>query len=283
MAVALPILDEAPARPAYARGPRGLESVRLLRLSVTDRCNLRCVYCMPDDGMRWMTDRQVGLLSPAEFQAVARAAMRPFEDARPGVTHLKLTGGEPTLRPDLPEIAARLADLAPHDLSLTTNGTRLRTLAQPLRKAGLDRLTISLDSLKPERFAAITRGGRLDVVLDGIHAACDAGFARLKINVVVVRGWNDDEVASLAALSVENPWTVRFIEYMPLGDSAFTPPRGAGGALDPLGVALDNAVVRARIAAHHCPGSDLEPIEAWGPRRSGASRGRADASASSPR
>lgn len=252
MPLALPILDDAPQRPVYAQGPRSLDAVRLLRISVTDRCNFRCVYCMPDRGPEWMTPRQSDLLTPAEFHAVAAAALRPDPHTR-GVTSLKLTGGEPTLRPDIIEIVQRLASLEPHDLSLTTNGSQLTRLARPLRNAGLHRLTISLDTLRADRFAAITRGADLRAVLDGIAAATDAGFERLKINVVIIRGWNDDELADLAALTLDRPWTVRFIEYMPLGESAFTIP-----GVDPADMTLDNAIVRERIAAAHR--APLEPL-----------------------
>ena len=244
MSVALPILDPGPQRPAFARGPRSLEAVKLLRLSLTDRCNLRCVYCMPDDGVTFYDHQD--LLSADDIVAVAAAA----RDV--GVTHFKLTGGEPTLRKDLPSIVERLAALSPEDLSMTTNGLRLGTqggrLARRLRNAGLDRVTVSLDSLNPDTFARLTgrRGFSLDQAWAGIQAATDAGFEKLKLNVVVVGGINDHEVADFAALTATRPWTVRFIEYMPLGDSALT-----DAAVDGETFTLDNAQIMRRIEAVH--------------------------------
>jgi GTP 3',8-cyclase len=212
MSMALPILDTGPQRPSYARGPRDLAAVRLLRISVTDRCNLRCVYCMPEDGVTFY-DRK-DLLSADEIIAAAAAARSV------GVNHFKVTGGEPTVRGDLVPIIQGLKALDPDDLSMTTNGVLLPGLAEPLRCAGLDRLTISWDSMRPDVFSRIT-GGRygLDDLRRGIDAALDAGFTKLKINVVVIGGMNDDEVANFARLTLDRPWTVRFIEYMPLGES----------------------------------------------------------------
>jgi len=245
VSVALNILDPAPARPEFAQGPRRLSAVRLLRLSVTDRCNFRCVYCMPEDGVAFY-DR-TDLLSPDEIVEVARAARRA------GVTHFKVTGGEPTVRGDLLEIIEKLAALDPADLSMTTNGMLLTSLAQPLRDAGLDRLTVSLDSLRQDRFHRIT-GGRLPAqalqqVWDGLAAAEAAGFTRMKINVVVMRGVNDDEAPAFAALTRDRPWTVRFIEYMPLGQSVMTQlPEGA----------VPSDELKRRIAAQHGP---LAPVD----------------------
>lgn len=244
MPLSLPILDSGPQRPTFAQGPRSLSSVKLLRLSVTDRCNLRCVYCMPDGGVEF-ADKQE-LLSPADFEHVARVALDL------GVESLKLTGGEPTIRGDIVEIAQRLARLRPRDLSMTTNGLQLRRLAAPLRDAGVERFTLSLDSLQPDRYAAITGGGRLDLFWDGVDAAERAGFTRLKVNMVVVRGMNDDEVESMAALSIERPWTIRFIEYMPLGDSKLTAP-----GVTSEDAIVDNATIAAKLAARF---GGLEPI-----------------------
>lgn len=248
-------------RPTYALGPRSLSAVKLLRVSVTDRCNLRCVYCMPDEGMEWMGTAE-DLLTPEDFAAVAEAMMH-HGDGEGGVTSVKLTGGEPTVRRDLLEIVERIAALGPVELSLTTNGTQLRRLAGPLRRAGLHRVTVSLDSLRPERFKQITRGGRLDIVLDGLRALDDAGFTSTKINVVVIRGWNDDELADLAALSIEMPYTVRFIEYMPLGVSAFTAPPLSDAAerwSGPDAMTVDNAEVHRRIAEALSPTGRLDPV-----------------------
>ena len=236
MLLALPIIDAGPVRPAFAQGPRSLNAVRLLRISVTDRCNLRCGYCMPDDGVGFHDTAD--LLSAEQIITVASAARHA------GIDHFKLTGGEPTVRSDLLHIVRGVAALKPVDLSLTTNGLLLDRLAKPLRDAGVDRVTVSLDSLRPERFARITRGGvesmgGLPRLMRGLDALIDAGFARVKINVVVMRGVNDDEVADLARLSIDRDWTVRFIEYMPLGQSTIV-----DDAADHM---LDNAVVRAHI------------------------------------
>lgn len=237
MSLALPILDPGPQRPAYARGPRDLSAVKLLRLSITDRCNLRCVYCMPEDGVTFY-DRK-DLLTAGQIIAVARAARSI------GVDHFKVTGGEPTVRGDLVEIIHGLKSLDPHDLSMTTNGVLLPKLAEPLKRAGLDRLTISWDSLRPERFNRITgnRGYGLDDLRRGIEAAEAAGFTRLKFNVVIVGGMNDDEAADFARLTLHKPWTVRFIEYMPLGESKLL-----ADGLDTANLfTVDNATVFDRI------------------------------------
>lgn len=232
MTISLTILDPTTQRPRFAQGPRSLSSVKLLRISVTDRCNLRCIYCMPEGGMEF-ADRDE-LLQSRDFEAVAATALRL------GVESIKLTGGEPTIRGDIVEIAERLKALGPHDLSMTTNGMQLRRLAEPLRRAGVDRLTISLDSLDPERFRTMTGGGRLELLWEGVDAALTAGFERLKFNMVVVRGVNDDEVEAMAALSLDQPWTIRFIEYMPLGDSRLTGP-------DPESSIVDNALLLQRL------------------------------------
>ena len=208
-----------PAPPARrladaAAGPRSMAAVRMLRVSVTDRCNFRCVYCMPAEGVRWLPKDD--LLSFEEIARVVGVASRLH-----GVTHVKLTGGEPTVRHGLTDLARLLRrNPAVRDLSLTTNGFALTDLAVPLREAGLDRVTVSLDSLDSARFAAITRSGRIGPVLAGIERALEAGFTAVKVNCVVVRGTNDDEVADFAALTLRWPITVRFIEYMPMGDSA---------------------------------------------------------------
>jgi cyclic pyranopterin phosphate synthase len=236
MIVALPILDIGPQRPGYAQGPRDLAAIRLLRLSVTDRCNLRCVYCMPEDGVTFYDHRD--LLDADQIVAVAAAARSI------GVQHFKVTGGEPTVRRDLVRIVEGLKALDPDDLSMTTNGVLLPGLARDLRRTGLDRLTISWDSLRPETFRKIT-GGRygLDDLHRGIDAAIDAGFTSLKLNVVVVGGMNDDEVADFARLTLDRPWTVRFIEYMPLGESKLL-----ADGLDTANLhTVDNAQVVQRI------------------------------------
>jgi cyclic pyranopterin phosphate synthase len=181
---------------------------RDLRISITDRCNFRCTYCMPAEGMVWMPRSE--LLSFEEIERVARVCVEIF-----GIDSIRLTGGEPTVRAHLPVLVSKLASL-PVDLAMTTNGATLRTLAPSLRSAGLGRVNISLDTLRPDRFVTLTRRDQLSAVLDGISAAREAGLAPVKINTVVMRGVNDDELVSLAAFGRERAVTMRFIEWMPL-------------------------------------------------------------------
>lgn len=202
-----------PSFTAPETGPRSIAAVAVLRISITDRCNFRCVYCMPEEGVRWLPREEI--LSYEEIRETVRAAMDIH-----GIRRFKLTGGEPTVRANLTELVRMLRNLPGiEDLSLTTNGMRLVDLAHPLREAGLNRVTISIDSLRPDRFRQITRTGDLPTVLRGLDAAADAGLG-IKINCVTMRGTNDDEVADFARLSLERNLTVRFIEYMPLGDAA---------------------------------------------------------------
>jgi cyclic pyranopterin phosphate synthase len=181
---------------------------RDLRISVTDRCNFRCTYCMPAEGMDWHPRDE--LLTFEELTRIATVCVERF-----GFDSIRLTGGEPTVRAGLPVLVEQLAAL-PVDLSLTTNGSTLAAQAGPLRAAGLDRLNISLDSLRADRFEALTRRDELPRVLDGIRAAVAAGFTPVKVNVVVVRGVNDDEIVDFARFGREEGVTVRFIEFMPL-------------------------------------------------------------------
>ncbi len=181
---------------------------RDLRISVTDRCNFRCTYCMPAEGLDWMARED--LLTYEELTRVARVCVERF-----GFNGIRLTGGEPTVRANLPVLIEQLSSLGV-DLSLTTNGTTLTNLASALVSAGLERINISLDSLKRERFEQITRRDELDKVLEGIDAAVSAGLAPVKINCVVMRGVNDDEIVDFARFGRERGVTVRFIEFMPL-------------------------------------------------------------------
>jgi cyclic pyranopterin phosphate synthase len=181
---------------------------RDLRISVTDRCNFRCTYCMPAEGLDWMARED--LLTYEELTRVARVCVERF-----GFNGIRLTGGEPTVRANLPVLIEQLSSLGV-DLSLTTNGTTLTNLAPALVSAGLERINISLDSLKRERFEQITRRDELDKVLEGIDAAVGAGLAPVKINCVVMRGVNDDEIVDFARFGRERGVTVRFIEFMPL-------------------------------------------------------------------
>jgi GTP 3',8-cyclase len=181
-----------------------------LRLSVIDRCDLRCRYCMPEEEYAWLPRRR--LLGSAEIAALATAF------AELGVTRLRLTGGEPLLRGDLPDLVRRLAAVPGiHDLALTTNGTRLAAAAADLRQAGLQRVTISLDTLRRDRFLQLARRDALEQVLAGIEAACAAGFAAVKTNTVVIRGFNDDEVGDLLDFARRVGAEPRFIEYMDVG------------------------------------------------------------------
>jgi cyclic pyranopterin phosphate synthase len=216
------ISSQSPALPQLETGPRSIAAVKVLRISVTDRCNFRCVYCMPQQGVRWLP--KADILSFEEIADVVRAAIEVH-----GIRRFKLTGGEPTLRHgivDLVQLLRRIDGI--EDLSLTTNGLLLEDLAQPLKESGLDRVTVSIDSLRPERFKRITRTGDLATVLRGLDRAEDVGLAALKINCVTMRGTNDDEFPDFARLTLARKLTVRFIEYMPLGDSALMHPRTTG-------------------------------------------------------
>ncbi|HEX3794126.1 MAG TPA: GTP 3',8-cyclase MoaA [Acidimicrobiales bacterium] len=179
-----------------------------LRISVTDRCNLRCVYCMPEEGLSFLPTSE--LLTFDEITRVARVA----KDL--GVTALRITGGEPLVRKDLPKLIAQLASIGFDDLAMTTNGTELPRLAQHLASAGLRRVNISCDSLQADRFATIRRRGALSVVLEAMQAAEDAGLAPIKINVVLLRGQNDGEILDFAEFARATGRIVRFIEFMPL-------------------------------------------------------------------
>ena len=185
--------------------------ISYLRISVTDRCNLRCLYCMPEAGVAWRPHDEI--LRYEEIETIVRAA------AELGVSKLRLTGGEPLVRLGVVELVQRLARIPGiDDLAMTTNGVSLAHHAQALADAGLQRVNISLDTLDRERFTRITRCGCLGDVLAGIQAARRAGLRPIKINTVVTRGLNDDEVVSLAAKTMEADWwNIRFIELMPLG------------------------------------------------------------------
>ncbi len=181
-----------------------------LRVSLTDRCNLRCTYCMPAEGLRWLARPE--LLTDDEIVRLVGVAV-----TRLGVTEVRFTGGEPLLRPGLPAIVARCAALRPRPrMSLTTNGIGLARTATALRDAGLDRVNVSLDTLRPDVFQRLTRRKRHADVLDGLAAAREAGLEPVKINAVLMRGLNDDEAPDLLAWALENGYQLRFIEQMPL-------------------------------------------------------------------
>lgn len=193
--------------------------LRSLRLSVTDRCNLRCSYCMPEESYTWLPKRE--LLRHEESLALVEALLPA------GLRKVRITGGEPLLRRDLTDLVRGLASLrrpgrlddnaALDDIALTTNAVQLQDLADELRDAGLDRITVSLDTLRADRFTEMTRRDQLASALQGIDAAVRAGFTGTKLNTVVVRGQNDDEILELLAFGAERGIEVRFIEYMDVG------------------------------------------------------------------
>ncbi|NUQ12330.1 MAG: GTP 3',8-cyclase MoaA [Gemmatimonadaceae bacterium] len=186
-------------------------SIEYLRISVTDRCNFRCVYCMPREGLQWLPKAEI--LTYEEIAEVVRQ-LSPL-----GLRRLRITGGEPTIRPDLVSLVRLLRSVdGIEDIALSTNGVRLPELSAPLRAAGLDRVNMSADSLRPDRIAAIARR---DLGFDPVGSALAAeraGLSPVKVNVVVLRGTNDDEIEDFARLTMERPWHVRFIELMPVGD-----------------------------------------------------------------
>lgn len=237
---------EAPAaRPAADQLDRPLNS---LRISVIDRCDLRCSYCMPEEHYTWLPQEDV--LSFAEIGTLVDAFVLA------GVRKVRLTGGEPLLRRGLPELVALLRQQPGiEDLAMTTNATHLAQLAGPLRQAGLDRVTVSLDSLQPERFRSLVRRDALPQVVEGIRAAGAAGFASLKINTVVMRGFNDDELEDLIEFGRQVGGEVRFIEYMDVGGATLWSP--------------DKVFAKAQILAR------LE--QHWGPITPCGPQGRAPA------
>jgi cyclic pyranopterin phosphate synthase len=263
--VRLPVVTSPPSPlPAFDSGPRSIGAVRVLRISVTDRCNFRCVYCMPEDGVRWLPKDDI--LTFEEIAEVVRAAVEVH-----GIRRFKLTGGEPTVRHGVVELVRILRQIAGvEDLSLTTNGMLLEHLARPLKDAGLDRVTVSLDSLRPGRFRQITRTGDLAAVLRGLERCVDVGLTSTKVNCVTMRGTNDDEYADFARLTIDRPLTVRFIEYMPLGDAAIQTwaagkvddaevgPAGGCGAQDRGDAFIPEAEVRGAIEREL---GALEPVD----------------------
>jgi cyclic pyranopterin phosphate synthase len=237
-------------------------TIRDLRISVTDRCNFRCTYCMPAEGLAWLPRED--LLTFEELERLARIFVERFH-----VDGIRLTGGEPTVRAHLPVLVSKLARLRlpasadtplagqKPDLSITTNGATFRLLAHELRDAGLDRVNVSLDSLRRDRFLAITRRDDLERVLDGIEAAQEAGFDPVKINCVVERGVNDDEIVDIAAWARDAGVSVRFIEFMPLD---------ASGAWDRSKVVGQDEIVAAIDAAYPlvpAGGRGAAPADRW--------------------
>ena len=218
-------------------------AITYLRISVTDRCNLRCAYCMPPEGV----DKQDhgDILTFEEIEEIAHAAVDL------GVKKIRVTGGEPLVRRGLPDLCRMLRAIpGVEELCLTTNGSLLPQMAAPLREAGVDRLNISLDTLRPDRFTAMTRLGTLQDVQAGIRAAEAAGFHDLKFDTVLIGGFNDDEIGDFVDLSREHPWEMRFIELMPMGPCA----GWDKSCFLPAGTVLDRV-------------PELEPIQAQGVAR----------------
>ncbi|MEK6692486.1 MAG: GTP 3',8-cyclase MoaA [Nitrospirota bacterium] len=181
-----------------------------MRISVTDRCNLRCIYCMPSEGVRFIEHREI--LRYEEILRIVRIATRL------GISKVRITGGEPLVRKDIVRLIESLAEMTEiEDISLTTNGVLLKAYAGDLSRAGLQRVNVSLDSLSPERYEIITRGRHLSDVWDGIEEAENAGLKPVKINIVPIKGFNDDEILDFAMLTLRRPVDVRFIEFMPIG------------------------------------------------------------------
>ena len=187
-------------------------NITYLRISVTDKCNLRCRYCMPEDGV--CKKSHVDMLTEDEFITAVEAA------AALGITKVRITGGEPLVRKNIVSICRRTAEVEGiKEVCLTTNGVLLPQLAKPLKEAGVKRLNLSLDTLNPEKYAYITRIGTLDHFMAGLDAAFEAGFEKIKINSVLIGGFNDNEIVDLANLTMQYPLDMRFIELMPMYDS----------------------------------------------------------------
>ena len=223
--------------------------VQDLRISITDRCNFRCAYCMPEEGMHWLPRDE--LLTYEEIARIARVCV-----ARYGFEAIRLTGGEPLVRAHVPRLVEMLSALDV-DLALTTNGVKLPELAHDLAAAGLRRVNISLDTLRRDRFVALTRRDELDRVLAGVEAALDAGLAPVKINAVVIRGVNDDEVVDLAEFGRARGIGVRFIEFMPLDAQGEWSHDKVVPAREILS-RIDDVFPIERVAGAH-----VEPAERW--------------------
>ncbi|MET9398231.1 GTP 3',8-cyclase MoaA [Kitasatospora sp. NPDC002965] len=234
-----------------------------LRVSLTDRCNLRCTYCMPEEGLQWLAKPE--LLTDEEIVRLVTVAVRDL-----GVQEVRFTGGEPLLRPGLVAVVAACAELAPRpELSLTTNGIGLARTAGALRAAGLDRVNVSLDTLDPDTFHTLTRRRRHQDVLDGLAAAEDAGLTPVKLNAVLMRGVNDHEAPELLAWCLERGYELRFIEQMPL-DAQHGWDRSAMVTAEEI---LDRLTTRFTLTPESSAGRGAAPAERWvvdgGPARVG--------------
>ncbi|MBM4433084.1 MAG: GTP 3',8-cyclase MoaA [Chloroflexi bacterium] len=192
--------------------------INYLRISVTDRCNLRCIYCMSSDGVYLMPHEAI--LTYEEIRLIVKAA------AELGISKIRITGGEPLVRLGLPELIGMMAQIKGiDDISLTTNGVLLSRYAGELKSAGLRRVNVSLDTLKPEKFEFITRGSKLDDVRKGIETAKSVGITPVKLNMVVMAGINDDELTDFATKTIDEEWHVRFIECMPVASASPSTPK----------------------------------------------------------
>lgn len=181
-----------------------------LRISIIDRCNLRCIYCMPAEGIRQIEYHDI--LRYEEIIRIVKVA------SQKGITKIRITGGEPLIRRGLEFLIKSIADIKGiEDISLTTNGVLLKKMAESLYQAGLRRVNISLDSLNPKKYEEITRGGQLSHIWEGIEEVQRLGMKPIKFNVVAIKGFNDDEILDFAKLTLENPFHIRFIEFMPIG------------------------------------------------------------------
>ena len=251
--------------------------ITYLRLSVTDLCNLRCRYCMPEEGVP--KKDHAAMLTEDEIILAVEAA------ASLGITKLRITGGEPLVKKNILSICRRAARVPGiREVCMTTNGLRLPELAVPLREAGVRRLNISLDTLDPDKYAQITRCGVLSDALAGIHAALGAGYDKIKLNAVLIGGFNDDEIEEMAKLTLRYPLDMRFIELMPIGENGFgkeaylpytevlrrlpelMPLPGEGGAakLYRLPGALGNVGLISPVSAHFCSGCNRLRLTADG-------------------
>ena len=218
-------------------------NINYLRLSVTDRCNLRCLYCMPESGITKFCHSDV--LSVEEMVEIVSAA------AESGITKVRLTGGEPLVHKGITDICRGVSSIPGiKELCLTTNGVMLPIFAQELKAAGVDRLNISIDTLKGDKYRTITRNGDIATVFKGIEAAEKAGFKNIKLNTVLIGGMNDDEISDFVNLTLYKPWEVRFIELMPMGECINWP---------------DKRFMPVEEVLKHCP--ELKPVDISGVAR----------------
>ncbi|PPF75170.1 GTP 3',8-cyclase MoaA [Pseudoclavibacter sp. Z016] len=245
-----PQLEPSPGDPIVDKHGR---VHRDLRISLTDKCSLRCTYCMPAEGVEWLA--KASILSTEQIVRIARIA------AASGITTFRLTGGEPLLRPDVVEVVRRISELrgpdGPVQVAMTTNGIRLPQMLPDLIDAGLDRLNISIDTIRRERFAALTRRDKLDEVLIGIRAAQNSSLRPLKLNAVAMRGVNDDEIVELVEFAMEHDAQLRFIEQMPL-DAGHTWDRAQMVTREEILESLS-----ARFTLEPVPGRGGAPAERW--------------------